>query len=257
MIYDTKSRTFKKYLLRGCSFVEVTTAAAIGYDHYMTARQVMKVANGEVPMFEVKESGQALSLSCFAATPEECQRYLKNLCFVICTIKRRVQGRFCHEVSEILYLPNIDTSCFPKRCSFAKVLRSNLNMKETLQRLGPTSALTADALAVTVAPCVLTQQRVLTATQREMDASSSLCIVCFEHPRLWRWSKCLHTTDGPALVCHRCKKRLLQAQRDAQGIEDKRAFVYTHCLICNKSSEFQKMSQFKDAGALPAGFQSI
>ena len=167
-----------------------------------------------------------------------------------------MQWKYCHEVSEILYLPKIDTSCFPKRCRFAKVLKSSLSMKEALQRLGPDSLLTSDCLAVTVAPCVFATERVPTATQCEIDTSSILRIICFEHPHLLRWSKCLHKTDGPALVCHRCKKRLLQAQRDAKEIEDRRTFVYTHCLICNKSGEFKKVSQYKDVTILPAGFQS-
>ena len=64
----------------------MTASDGTVYAHYMTARQVMRMANGELPLFEVTELGQALSLNCFAATPKQCQKHLLHLCVVMCII---------------------------------------------------------------------------------------------------------------------------------------------------------------------------
>ena len=74
-----------------------------------------------------------------------------------------------------------------------------------------------------------------------VEDEDGLCVVCCQHRRSWRWSQCYHATDGPALVCFWCKERLLRAQRDVKKIADRRAFVVTPCIICRRSSEFQRV----------------
>ena len=256
MIYATKARTYLKYLMKGCSFVELQTSGDNDLKAYLPARCLMKPRS--IPVFVVGKLGQAWSLRCFAATPEQCQKNLPHLCVVVSkSIIRRGKIKM-HEASQILYFPNILTSYFDHLCSLATVLKADIMLQRALRRLAA-SELPSEDLLVTMAPCILPKLREETEAEDLMEDMSCPCIVCFHHPRSWRWSKCEHATDGPALVCHWCKKRLLQAQRDAENIQDRRAFVLTRCIICNRASEFKRVSAVMskaDSAPLkaPAGF---
>ena len=250
MIYHSSSRTFLRYLMKGGACVELATSGTGEPLLYIPARSLTNWRH-TVPVFVVAKPGQAWSLGCFAATPQQCQKNLSHLCVVACKNTIRLGNKKLHEASQILCFPNIQTSQFDHLSELATVVKSDIMIQRALTRLG-TSELPSEDLLVTMAPCILPRPREETESEEETEDSACPCIVCFVHPRSWRWSKCEHRSDGPALVCHRCKKQLLQAQRNAQNIQDRRAFVLTRCIICNRTSEFKRVSAVRSPDS-PAG----
>ena len=261
MIYKSSSREFCRYLMKGVSFVKLHTSgdSANPPASYIPARMLRRPRNISVPVFVVAQPGQAWSLGCFAATPEQCQKNRSHLCIVVCKNATEFDGKkkLC-EASEILCFPTIETAHFDHLSKLATVVKSDIMLQRALRRL-KASELPPEDLLVTMAPCILARPREDAESEEESEDSAGPCIVCFGHSRSWRWSKCEHRTDGPALVCHWCKKQLLQAQRDAEKIRDRRAFVLTRCIICNRTSKFKRVSAVKSkadstSSESPVGF---
>ena len=73
-------------------------------------------------------------------------------------------------------------------------------------------------------------------------AEGSKCSICMEFPAMYRWKKCIHATDGPALVCCRCRNFILDNIADART-RRRKYDVQAACIICRKASTLVRHSR--------------
>ena len=76
------------------------------------------------------------------------------------------------------------------------------------------------------------------ATSEFSDTDGCLdseCICCMEFKACYRWTDCFHSSDGPALLCLRCRNVLLTEAMLRQGCRDKYR-LRIPCFICKKYS---------------------
>ena len=76
------------------------------------------------------------------------------------------------------------------------------------------------------------------ATSEFSDTGGCLdseCICCMEFKASYRWAECFHSSDGPALLCLRCRNVLLTEAMLRQGCRDKYR-LRIPCFICKKYS---------------------
>ena len=73
-------------------------------------------------------------------------------------------------------------------------------------------------------------------------AEGSKCSICMEFPAMYRWKECFHATDGPALVCCRCRNFILDNIADART-RRRKYDVQAACIICRKASTLVRHSR--------------
>ena len=260
MIYSTNSVRYTNIVRRSSAidfFALTTDSSALGVPlkSYLDRRCFQRC---DAKVFMVKTEAMAWYMGAFGATPEQCAHanQQKHLCIVAC--QHASSGKL-HAVSQILYLPQIHVYRYSHLTRFDCLLRKHSVIGRVVVKLHEIASrhgyAPQEGLAVQVAPCLLVARTASLGSCEEIGASleacslgaaddDDLCIVCMVETRKWRWSRCIHKTDGPSLICRNCKKLLLQAERFSRGIvEDNRCFVVTQCIICNQRSEFVRCSQ--------------
>ena len=75
-------------------------------------------------------------------------------------------------------------------------------------------------------------------------AKGSDCLICMEYTAAYRWTACFHTTDGPALVCLRCRNFILG--KFIIGKKKKKHDLRAACIICRKASALVRHSKAPD-----------
>ena len=72
-------------------------------------------------------------------------------------------------------------------------------------------------------------------------AKGSGCRICMEYTAAYRWTACFHTTDGPALVCLRCRNFILG---DIMiGKQKQKHSLRAACIICREASALVRHSK--------------
>ena len=75
-----------------------------------------------------------------------------------------------------------------------------------------------------------------------VDNTSTECSVCLTHPASYKWASCTHQTDGPALVCDRCRNDILGAAMLLMGTT-KKHHICTPCVICRQASPMVRFTK--------------
>ena len=89
-------------------------------------------------------------------------------------------------------------------------------------------------------------QEVATLTPEQNDVTKNQlnkeCICCLEHVPVFRWNGCMHTTDGPALLCLFCRNAVLLAHGVQRGSNKKHTFQ-TRCMLCRTLGSLKKWTR--------------
>ena len=204
------------------------------------------------------------------AAPHQCDdaSARKDLC---CIASRKVYtkrgNKRYHAVSSMKYLPGLRLHMYEDLHSFDAILINECRAVENAVRKirmisGLNHCETNRGVASLIVPCVkaLAPKRqefdciqALVTEEEESDTGEDPCVICFDEPRRYRWKGCYHASDGPVLICQKCKSSLLYAERIRSGSrDDNRLEVLTNCIICNTPSELIR-SKAKHLD-VPAGF---
>ena len=260
MIYATTCPRYTNIVRRSsavgfCALTTDSSASSVPLKSYLHQRSLQMC---DVKVFLVETEAMAWYMGVFGATSEQCSNanQQKHLCIVAC--QHKSSGEF-HAASQILFLPQIHPYRYSHLAQFDFILRKHPVLVKAVAALHEIASrhgyAPQEGLAVQLAPCLLVARTVSSGSGKEIGAAfkpcssgvvedDDLCIVCMAGTRRWRWSRCIHKTDGPSLICGNCKKVLLRAERLSRSIvNDNRCFVVTQCIICNQWSEFVKCNQ--------------
>ena len=240
-------------------FIEVAFDRDTETQNWMTQSQFMsKLRHREgLKIFLVETDEMAwYSGSLHGASPEQCKDPTKreHLCVVACNKPHKCQRGMIYAQSRILCLPQIVTNRFPDKARWSWVLQQHSVLGNVVNKIyrcaqREIQLKPCNDLAVQLAPCFefaappeSSNERVETVEDNDYN---ELCIVCSHGRRNWKWEGCTHKTDGPSLICLQCRGALLRAERVAQHIDDRCAWVETKCIICNQRSPFQRCNPLR------------
>ena len=89
-------------------------------------------------------------------------------------------------------------------------------------------------------------QNVANLTPKQTDLTGNQvnkeCICCLEHAPVFRWNGCMHTTDGPALLCLFCRNAVLLAHGVRRGTNRKHT-CQTRCMLCRTWGSLKKWTR--------------